>query len=78
MMATGREVAKDIAEGLKTSPALLAMVVLNGAMLVVLWYFMRDITQSVQTTRNQLLEMVSRCLGHDGVLDKQDREEPKP
>jgi hypothetical protein len=67
------KITESIVGGLKNSPGMLTIVVLNIAMLAVLVFFMRDISASAKANRDQLLEMVSRCLGHDGVLDKQDK-----
>lgn len=61
IQATG-QVASDIVGGLKTQPALLAIVVLNVVMLFTLFWFQSSVNEAVKSNRDQLLQMVSECL----------------
>lgn len=55
--ATG-QVASDIVGGLKSQPAMLALMVLNGMFLVLLWF---AIQQSSQIRHSEMISVLDRC-----------------
>jgi hypothetical protein len=65
------QAAESVIAGLKQQPALLAIVVLNVIMIGSLFWFQSGVNEAVKSTRDQLMQMVSRCLGHDGREDRQ-------
>jgi hypothetical protein len=62
-----KEVASDVVSGLRSSPGLLAIVVLNAIAIGVGVWFLRGVVDDARTGREQLMGMVERmvdsCIG---------------
>lgn len=65
------QVAESIIGGFKGQPALLAIIVLNVLMMGGIFWFLHGVNDAVRQNRDQLMQMISRCLDHDGREDRQ-------
>ena len=68
--ATGKA-ASDVVAGLKNSPALLSLVVLNVVGLALAMWFLTQLLTASHEHRDKMLALIEKCMSHQGLTNYQ-------